>query len=289
MLFAGVGIVCFSFFLIFTQSFPALVSAAVRPFFTQRETGTSAAGGPRTKIADGEYAVVEQADFGAVGPFGEEVYDFHETWTIWRTETGVYEVEGNRRFESPKGTPHDNPFLVRLSRDLTVIDMTEFAKLQWRPDSGPLSCEFLPNELHCSSGGSEPAKRIELHVPMRPPFGLLWPVSAFSMSGIARQAERDPGHVTEVQLARIEQPNSENPIEVTALSGQLRYLGRDDIALAGTPWRAYKFSLKPALQPESLIWVSQNGLLLSLAVEHPHKDWSQEGIRLVSFHKWADF
>jgi len=243
----------------------------------------------RTKIADGEYAIVERADFGAVGPFGEEIYDFRETWTIWRTETGSFEVEGHRRFESPKGTPHDNRFVVRLSRDLTVIEMTEFANLKWRPDSGPLSCVFLSNDLHCSSGGREPANKMDLHIPMQHPFGLLWPISAFSISGIVRQAERDPAHVMEVQLARIEQPDNQDPVEVTALNGRLRYLGQDDIELAGARWQAYKFLLKPALQPQSLIWVSPRGLLLSLAVEHPHKDWSQEGMKLVSFHKWADF
>jgi hypothetical protein len=224
-----------------------------------------------------------------VGPFGEEVYDFHETWTIWRTETGSYEVDGNRRFESPKGTPHDNRFFVRLSRDLTVIEMTEFANLKWRQDSGPLSCEFLSNELHCSSGGTERGKQVDMHIPMQHPFGLLWPISAFSISGIVRQAERDPAHPTEVQLASIEQPSNEDPVDVTALSGQLRYLGRDDLELAGARWHAYRFSLKPALQPQSVVWVSSRGLLLSLAVEHPHKDWSQEGMKLVSFQKWADF
>jgi len=42
----------------------------------------------RTRIAEGEYAVAERANFGATGPFGEEVYDFHETWTIWHTGSG---------------------------------------------------------------------------------------------------------------------------------------------------------------------------------------------------------
>lgn len=51
------------------------------------------------KIADGEYGLIEQSNFGAIGPFGEEVYDFHETWTIWRTAGGAYEVEGRRKFD----------------------------------------------------------------------------------------------------------------------------------------------------------------------------------------------
>ena len=37
----------------------------------------------RTKVAQGEYVVFEGVNGGAVGPFGEEVYNFHETWTLW--------------------------------------------------------------------------------------------------------------------------------------------------------------------------------------------------------------
>ncbi|MGO9588538.1 MAG: hypothetical protein ACLP3K_00650, partial [Candidatus Acidiferrales bacterium] len=78
----------------------------------------------RAKIAEGEYAVVEKGNFGAAGPFGEEVYDFHETWTIWHTGSGEYEVEGKREFESPKGSPHDNSFLdfITMSAPSTRVD-----------------------------------------------------------------------------------------------------------------------------------------------------------------------
>jgi len=243
----------------------------------------------RTKIAEGEYAIVEEANEGAVGPFGEEVYDFHETWTLWRVAKGQYEVEGERQFESPRDWLHANRFLVQLSRDLTVIRITEFAKLKWRPDSGPLSCEFLPKELHCSSGGSDPKKAIELHTPVEQPYGLLWPISAFSLSGITREAERDPSLMAQVQLVTIKQPSAEDPIAVTILNGRLRYLGTETITLVHERLRAYKFSLKVALHPEFLIWTSPKGLLLSLAVEHAHKNWPEEGMTLVRFHKWADF
>lgn len=240
------------------------------------------------KIADGEYALIEHTNLGAVGPFGEEVYDFHETWTLWRTAGGTYEVDGRRQFESPKNTPHDNRFLVHLTRDLTVVDVTEFSKLRWKPESGPLSCDFLATELHCFAGApSHPD--VETHAPVQRPFGLIWPISAFSLSGIARDAERDQNRATEVELARIEQPDRENPVEVTILKGRFRYLGQVSLNLAGQKWRAYEYSLKVTLQPDSLIWVSEKGLLLAVAVEHGHSNWREEGLRLVRFHQWAAF
>ncbi len=242
----------------------------------------------RMKIADGEYDFIEQSNFGAIGPFGEEVYDFREAWAIWRTAAGAYEVEGRRKFESPKDTPHDNRFLVHLTRDMTVVNLTEFSKLRWKPQSGPLSCDFLPAELHCFAGApSHPD--VETHAQVQRPFGLIWPISAFSLSGIARGAERDPNRATEVDLARIEQPDKENPVEVTILKGRLRYLGQVRLDLAGQKWRAYEYSLKVALRPDSLIWVSARGLLLAIAVEHGHANWREEGLKLVRFHQWAAF
>lgn len=243
----------------------------------------------RTKIAEGEYAIYEQANSGAFGPLGEEVYDFHESWTLWRTEKGPYQVEGERKFESPRYTAHANRFLVDLSRDMTVIRMTEFTHLNWIRDSGPLSCEFLTKEVHCSSGARDPHQSIDLHIPMEDPFGFLWPISPFSLSSLTRQSERDPARSTQVQLLSIEQPSAAHPVNPVILSGQLRYLGEEDLETAEQKWRAHKFSLKAAMRPQFLIWTSARGLLLALAIEHSHPNWPREGMRLVRFKKWAEF
>src|SRR5579864_5569617 len=42
----------------------------------------------RMKIAEGEYAIYERDISGALGPLAEEVYNFHESWTLWRVEKG---------------------------------------------------------------------------------------------------------------------------------------------------------------------------------------------------------
>jgi hypothetical protein len=243
----------------------------------------------RTKIAEGEYAIYEPANGGAVGPFGEEVYNFHESWALWRSEKGEYQVEGVREFESPKDQAHSNRFVVELTRDLTVIRMKEFARLRWRPDSGPLSCEFSPAALHCSSGGSDPSRTIQLSTHLEEPYGLLWPISPFSLSGVTRTIERDLGRATQVDFVRIEQPSRQNPVETTILAGPLRYLDEEDIEAAGRKWRAHKFSLKVAMHPTFVIWTSSNGLLLALDVEHSQQDWPKEGLKLERFQQWSDF
>ena len=258
--------------------------------------GQLAIGGPlpeqgatRKKIAEGEYAIFEHANSIAGGPFEEEVYNFHESWTLWRVEKGQYQVEGVRRFESPKDEPHSNRFNVELTRDLTVIRVKEFAKLRWVADSGPLSCEFLPTQLDCSSGGSDPKREIKLRTQLEKPYGLLWPISPFSFGGITREVERDPTRATQVDLVRIEQPGMANPVRALILEGPLLYLGEEDIKAAGRKWRAHQFSLKVPLHPQYLIWTSQKGLLLALAIEHEHKDWPEEGMRLARFESSTEF
>jgi hypothetical protein len=240
----------------------------------------------RTKVAEGEYAVSEQANGGAVGPFGEEVYNFHETWVLWRGGDGRYEVEGERRFEAPQGTARSDRFVAELTRDLTVTRVTEFSQLKWRRDSGPLTCEFLRSELHCSSNAKSAEEALELRIPMQKPFGLLWPISAFSLSGLTREAERDPRHATQIQLVSIEQPSADMPVLPMILDGELRYLGEENIEIAGLPQRAFRFSIKAALSPEIVVWTTTDGLLLAVSVEHGDKNWPAQGMKLLHFQEW---
>ncbi len=246
----------------------------------------------RTKLAEGEYAIYEEGNSGAVGPAGEEIYDFHESWTLWRTGKEEYEVEGERRFESPRHVEHRDRFLIQLSRGLMPIRTTEFAKLAWRRDSGPTTCEFLPKETHCfSSAGStgNSGQPFDLRIPMKPPYGFLWPISPFSLGGLTRQAERDLNHPNAIQLLSIEQPSLYNPVYPTVRDGELQFLGEEDIEVAEQKWHAHKFSLKVPSYPQFLIWTSANGLLLDVAVEHAHPNWPKEGMKLSRFRKWADF
>jgi hypothetical protein len=248
-----------------------------------------ATGTEKTKIAEGEYVINQEANNGAVGPPGEEVYDFHESWTLWRNVKGQYEVEGERKFESPRDEKHANRFLVQLTRDLTPIRMTEFAKLVWRRDSGPLTCEFLHKEIHCSSGARNTEQAIDLRIPMEFPYGLLWPISPFSLSGLTRQAEREVNHPTPIQLLSVEQPSADNPVSPVVRNGQLQYAGTENIEVADRNWRAYKFVLKVPSYPAISFWTSSKGLLLSVTIEHTDPNWPLESMKLVRFREWTNF
>jgi hypothetical protein len=204
----------------------------------------------RKKIASGEYEVYEEGNEGAVGPFGEEVYDFHESWTLWQTGNREYQVEGDRRFRTSRVLLLSHRFTVDLSRDLAVTRVTEFTTLKWITDSGPVVCEFLLKEMHCSLGGKNPNPARDLHVEATHPYGLLWPISPFSLGSVAKESERDASQATRASLITIEQPSADDPIRPTVLVGDLRYLGVENLEAAGQTWQAYKFSIKVPLHPK---------------------------------------
>jgi hypothetical protein len=243
----------------------------------------------RIRVAEGEYEIFKQTNQGGIGPFGSGVYNFHESWTLWRFGDGSLEVIGKRSYESPKDELHDYDFSVRLSSGFRALGVKEFRKLRWRPDSGPLSCDFLPAKLACTSGAKDPGQNVRLDLPMKNPYGFLWPVSAFSLSNITRFADRNPASLLGVQLVMIDEPGPKEPVFASILDGDLKYLGKEDIAIAQHNWHADKFELKlPTLAP-FLIWTAPQGLLLGFAFEDPNKPQPEEGLWLVRFRQWKDF
>ncbi|HEV2223365.1 MAG TPA: hypothetical protein VGR84_10215 [Candidatus Acidoferrales bacterium] len=242
----------------------------------------------RVRVAAGEYEVLQGADAGGIGSYAPGVYNFRESWTLWRSPDGGFEVEGEREYESPKDELHSNRFSVHLSPDFRTLGVKEFRKLRWKPDSGPLSCEFQPSEMICTSSAKDPSQSVDLNVPMRDAYGFLWPISAFSLSNITRRAAKIHDKLTPVQLVTVEEPSPRNPVFVSTLDGNLKYLTQEEITLAGKKWRADKFELKVPLHPAFIIWTSTEGLLLRFAPESKSTQ-AADGLQLVHFQQDVNF
>lgn len=240
----------------------------------------------RVRVAQGEYKVLTEA---GIGPFLPAVYGFDESWTLWRLADGSLEVSGTRTYRSPAYESQSNEFSAHLSADFRVLGLKEFRKLKWRPDSGPLSCDFLAGRIACSSNAKDASQNVSLNLSMKEPFGFMWPVSAFSLASVTRFVTRDPERATPVQLVRVEEVSRADPALATILSGDLKYLGQEELSLADRKWRADKFELKVPLHAPFVIWTSPEGLLLGFAPENNHKMLSDEGMRLVSFQQWQAF
>ncbi len=222
----------------------------------------------RVEIAEGEYTIFKE--YGGVGPIESEIFNFHETWAMWRTSAGDYEVEGTRSFECPKDYPRDVRFWLHLSSDFQLIEAKEYTPLIWIPRSGPLACSFSQKTLQCSANGKDPGNNRDLSLSMDKPYAFSWPLSAFSVAALTRQADKRPGRITQVQLVEIAQPSPSNPVMPITGGGTLRYLGQDHVVAAGKNWSADKFELQarmPDVPHKSLLWVSGSGLLLKIEVQ----------------------
>jgi len=253
-----------------------IASAQQAPSQQSPESGTPG----RTRVAEGEYKVLSQA---GIGSFVPAVYDFTESWTLWRLEDGTFEVNGTRNYRSPAAEPHSDNFEARLSDDLRVVELKEFRRLRWRPDIGPLTCDFSPEKVACAAKSKDKSQNVSLDVPVQAAAGFLWPISAFSLSSITRSATHDRKTVTPVELLTFEETNGPDPVFTTTLSGHLKYLGQEKLHLAGREWLADKFELKVATHPPFLLWTSSQGLLLAFAYEKDSNKIPQEGMVLTGF------
>ena len=243
----------------------------------------------RTKLAEGEYAVSARFKEGGVGPFDPQVFDFHESWTLWRAKDGGYEADGVREFSSPKDEFHQDRFWLRLTRDWRLETVKEFAKLRWRSDSGPLVCDLEVIALHCSSNAKDPSQSIKLDLTMAHPYGFLWPISAFSLASIARAEEKRLHEVMPVQVITVEEPSVADPVFPLVIDGRLLYFGKMDVTLAGRKWKADKFELEVPLHPKFLILTARAGFLLDLMVEDPSAESPAAEMKLVRYQQFADF
>ena len=285
----GAAILVFQLCLVSTPIF-AVASSCQEASAVQQKIEKPNAFGSDTKrvcIADGEYEITTQ---NGIGPFVPAVYGFKEWWTLWKLADGSFMVTGTRSYRSPSTESHENDFTVRLDPDLEVKNLTEFRKLEWRWDSGPISCDFLAKRIHCTSNAKRETDNVTLDLSLDHTFGFLWPISAFSLSGISRSVSRDPRTPIPVDMVRVEEEATiSDPIMATILSGDLKYLGQETLELAGRVWQADKFELKVPLHAPFLMWTSPEGLLLAFGTETKTKTLPADGMVLTKFRQWAQF
>lgn len=255
-------------------------SAGRETMNSESETSTA------VRIAEGEYKVLTE---NGIGPTDPAVFGFTESWTLWRLLDGSFEVNGTRSYRSPSYESHIHAFSVHLSSALTVLTLKEDRKLRWRPDSGPLSCDFLPGTISCTSNAKDASQNVRIDVPVENPAGFLWPLSAFSLSNITRSTNRNLNARTPVELVRLKEDSTADPIIAITLTGHLEYLGHEQLSVADRRWEADKFELRVATRPPYYLYTSPEGLLLSFSLESKDKAFSDERMVLVRFQQWEKF
>ena len=249
-----------------------------------RLPSTRAQEGGRVKVAEGEYQVALEGDFG-IGPIETEIFHFREEWTLWQSAVGGYELEGVRMFESPLGSPHENRFMAKLTHSFELLEVQEFAPLAFRATSGPLHCTFLPQELRCEAGAKEQAQAVDVRVPMDRPYGLLWPLSPFSLAGLTH-ITANAARPSPIQVVQLEEISDVIPVLPIRSDGVIRSLGRSQVAftVSGKSWYPNMYELKANPVRKMQIWTSPEGLLL--AAERP--GWPKTRIALVRFKQFVE-
>jgi hypothetical protein len=240
----------------------------------------------RVEVAQGEYKVPSES---GIGPSTPAVYSFDEAWTLWRLPDGSFEAAGTRSYSSPSFEFHSNRFEVLLSRELQVKEITEYRKLHYRRDSGPLHCQFLPGKIECDSNAKDSTQNVKLRLGLKEPFGFLWPVSPFSLAAIGETASRDLKIATAVEMVSVEETSKNSPVSATVWSGHLKYLGHEELTLADRRWNAEKFELKLPVHPPFLVWISHEGLLLAFGLANSTKTVSNDTLQLVRFQQSRPF
>ena len=224
-----------------------LLSGSV-PLMTAQESG-------RIKVAEGEYQVTVEGDLG-IGPIETEIFHFRESWTLWRTTAGEYVLEGKRMFESPMGTPHENQFIAKLTHAFELLEVQEFAPLRFRSQSGPLRCAFPPQKLQCDAQAQDRVQGVDVTVPMDRPYGLLWPLSPFSLAGLTHHASANATKPSPVQVVQLEEISDVIPVLPIRSDGLIRSLGRSQVAftVSGKSWFPEVYELKAAPIGRMQIW-----------------------------------
>jgi hypothetical protein len=115
----------------------------------------------------------------------------------------------------------------------------------------------------------------------------MWPISVFSLGGLAYVAAEREGEDVPVDLVTLNQLSEALPVLTVRSRGSIRYLGRSDVKFtaSGTSWYARVFELTSTLPRKLEIWTSHEGLVLAIQRVGSPKTI----LHLVSFHQFTEF
>ncbi|GEM_PF-3278745 len=233
----------------------------------------------RMKLYEGEYMVTGGGEDETATSSNLPVNSFRETWTMWRAENGYFEVEGDRVYESADSVFHNSKFSARLSPTKRLLSVTDYGKLRFQKDSGPLTCDFHAMDVHCTSNAKDPSDSVDVRLPLDHPAGLFTPLSPLSWSSVTRGMTMNSSELKQVQMISIREVSARDPVALEVFDGAVRYIHSEDFTTAGRTWRADRFEVKLPLHPKSTVWTSPEGILLAVSFG----GGEGEGLRLQTF------
>ena len=119
------------------------------------------------------------------------------------------------------------------------------------------------------------------------PYGVIWPLSAFSLAGLTRAASTQVDQPSRIQVVRLEEVSNAIPVLPIRSDGLIRYFGQSKATFtaSGKSWHPKVYELTASPVRKMQIWTSPEGLLLT--AKRP--GWPKGKIELVRFTQFADF
>ena len=130
-------------------------------------------------------------------------------------------------------------------------------------------------------------RAVDVDVTMDRPYGLIWPLSAFSLGSLTRAASQHIGEPVRIQVVQLQEISEAAAVLPIRSDGFLKYLGQSDTpyVVSNQSWRPYGYELEASPILKMVIWRSPEGIVLS--VERPN--WPKGQMQLVRFAKFSDF
>jgi TPR repeat protein len=221
----------------------------------------------------------------------------YDTWTLWRTPSGDFEVEG----EWPRETGGETTrYWMSLNSHLDPLYLRVF-------EAG-LTCSSSEEKIECEMKELD-GQSLKASAPVEGNRTLFLPDSVFFLSSIARKATSK--HAGRMELLSIQQGDERRGLLLSPRNAEVECVGQEDIVVDNKKVRAEKFELHTQAQSEfhrvredgllveedadpnrpfspfMQIWCSSEGIVLAVEVRVPNEP--KDRIELAHFEKYRDF
>lgn len=227
--------------------------------------------GEKVKVAEGEYSMKFTADYGSL--------ERREVWTLWKAPDGNYEVQSTIHTGERPQLMVVSEFTATLSWELHPLGFREKQTMPGSEEWRVVECEFGQEECRCRVKETEREK--EDTVALESPYDLFLPYPWFLSSMVARVT-------TSKQAARLNAAvmfMDDDPPELAAIQGEVRYLGEEALVVAGGEFLTQRFELRPQPDVVLLVWRSPEGIMVAMQDgKRP-----EQRMELVRYEKYVDF
>jgi hypothetical protein len=223
----------------------------------------------RKKVAEGEYLTSTD------NPYNKEER-LRESWILWRIGDGQYVVESDLQFENEIATKAAFHHSIVLSQDLRPQEIKILALAS--PEKNEIDVQLKPEEIRVKDRNGESI----LKVPPR--YDIYYPLTPWSLSSFARRTRPVKDSGLAVEFVAMDEEGPKAPTALTLLWGRVRWIGREQVEVAGQRLSTEKYIIHLGPYPGVFVWLSEEGVVLGSQSEENSKQKTET----VRFRKYEE-